>query len=214
MGWADTDAMRRYNGLPLENSDPNYESDGVLDYYLSQAEYAVRPDVMTLVRDDQMSGNINGSNTEFYLSRYPISDQNFDKSINFHDVTCYGWGDLDNFLTKTSIATTSINSREGRVVLTSAPSSTFEAITCDYYYSLYEIDFNLLELATAYLAGWTYFTARYMEVPSNVRIGAQAYRMESPAEKAWMAYLRTMSRIKTELISSSSRKGIRLNRPY
>jgi len=210
--WSDAEAMRRFNGLPFEDSDPNYESDSVLEYYIDRAQIAVRSDVMTLVRNDQMSGDIDGSNTEFYLTFYPISDGNYDKSINFHDVTCYGWGDLGDFLTKTSIETASINFREGRIVLASAPSSTYDVITCDYYYSLYEMDFDLIEQATAYRAGWTYFRATYMEVPSIVRIGAQAYRMDDPALKARNAYLELMNYIKTELISSWTKKGTKLRR--
>ena len=214
MVWAEPEDMRRWNGLPFDNTDPNYESDDVLEYYLSKAQYAVRPDVMSLIRDDQLSGNIDGINTEFYLSYYPIADQNFDKSLNASDVDCYGWGDLDDFLTKTSIDVASINYLEGRVVLTAAPSSTFDVITCDYHYSLYEVNLDLLEQAVAYFAGYSYFTARYMEIPTNVRIGAQAYKIDSPAETAWMAYLRIMSRIRTELISSSSKSGTKLSRPY
>ena len=123
--WSDVEAMRRFNGLPFDDSDPNYDSDVSLEYYIDRAQIAVRSDIMTLVRDDQMSGNINGSNTGFYVTFYPISDGNYDGSINLHDVTCYGWGDLSDFLTKTSLETTSINFKEGRVVLASAPSSTF-----------------------------------------------------------------------------------------
>ena len=212
MVWAEPEDMRRWNGLPFDSTDPNYESDDVLEYYLSKAQYAVRPDVMTLIRDEQMSGDIDGSNTEFYLGYYPIGDQNFDKSLNAYDVNCYGWGNLNDYLTKTSVDVASINYLEGRVVLTAAPSSTFDVITCDYYYSLYEVNLDLIEQAVSYFAGYSYFVARYMEVPTNVRIGAQAYKIDSPAETAWRAYLRAMSRIRTELISEYKRKGTRLRR--
>jgi len=211
--WADAEAMRRFNGLPFDDTDPNYDSDAMLEYYIERAQVAVRSDIMTLVRDDQMSGDIDDSNTEFYVTFRPISDNNYDKSINFHDVTCYGWGDLSNFLTKTSVETASINFKEGRIVLASGPSSTYDVITCDYHYSLYEMDFDLIEQVTAYRAGWAYFRARYMEVPSTVRIGAQAYRMEDPALKARNAYLELMNYIKTELISSWTKKGTKLRRP-
>jgi len=211
--WADVAAMRRFNGLPFDDSDPNYDSDASLEYYIDRAQIAVRSDIMTLVRDDQMSGDIDGSNTGFYVTFYPIADENYDGSLNLHDVTCYGWGDLSDFPTKTSLATSSINFKEGRVVLASAPSSTYDVITCDYHYSLYEMDFDLIEQATAYRAGWAYFRAKYMEVPSNVRIGAQAYRMEDPSTKAKYAYLELMNYIKTELISSWTKKGTKLRRP-
>ncbi len=211
--WADAEAMRRYNGLPFEATDPNYEADSVLEYYLDNSQYAVRPDVMSYIRDDQISGSINGSNTEFYITNYPIADGNFDGSLNSNDVTVYGWGDINNFLTKTSLGVVSINAVEGRITMSSAPASTYDALTCDYYYSMYEINTTLLEQASAYLAGYTYFVARYMEVPMNVRIGAQAYKMESPAQKAWNAYTVVMSRIRTELIASHRRKGTRLRYP-
>ena len=205
--------MRRYNGLPFDSNDPNYESDATLEYYLDNSQYAVRPDVMTLIRNDQISGNIDSSNVEFYATKHPFADGNFDGSINAGDVAVYGWGDASDFLTKTSLDVTSINVNEGRITLTSAPSSTYDVLTCDYYHSMYEINTTLLEQASAYLAGYTYFVARYMEVPMNVRIGAQAYKMESPAQKAWNAYTVIMSRIRTELISVERKKGTRLRYP-
>jgi len=199
--WTTPSDVRKLVGLPSSSLDPDYASDSVLQYYIERAQYAILPMVSILVRDDQLSGSINGSNTEFYVSNYPIFDSNFDKSINASDITVYGWGDLDDLDTKTSLSVSSVDWREGRVVLSSAPSSTFEALTADYRYSKYEVDWNLLDMATAYLAGYLYLTAEYMEIPLNVRTGAQTYRYTyDPATRCLETYLRMIDLIRKKIV--------------
>jgi len=207
MVWTTPSDVRSLLGLPTSTLDPEYASDSVLDYYITRAQYAVLPDVSIQVRDDILTGDIDGENKEFYVSNYPIFDRNFDKSIDVSDVDIYGWGDLDDLDTKTSLAVSSTDWREGRIVLTSAPSSTFEAITADYRYSKYEVEFTLLDMATAYLAGFLYLTAEYMEVPFSIRSGPQAYRyIVDPTSRAWELYLKTMSRIKQNPVFKKRKK--------
>lgn len=207
MVWTTPSDVRNLLGLPTSTLDPEYASDSVLDYYITRAQYAVLPDVSIQVRDDILTGDIDGENKEFFVSNYPIFDRNFDKSINASDVDIYGWGDLDDLDTKTSLAVSSTDWREGRIVLTSAPSSTFEAITADYRYSKYEVEFTLLDMATAYLAGFLYLTAEYMEVPFSIRSGPQAYRyIVDPTSRAWELYLKTMSRIKQNPVFKKRKK--------
>jgi len=199
--WTNPSDVRRLLGLPEDTQDPAFATDQDLEYYITRAQYAILPNVSIQVRDDQLTGTINGSNTEFYVSNYPIFDSNFDKTINVSDIQVYGWGDLDDLDTKTPLDVSSINWREGRVVLSSPPSSTFEALTADYRYSKYEVDFNLLEMATAYLAGYLYLTAEYMEIPLNVRTGAQTYRYTyDPATRCLEMYLRMIDLIRKKIV--------------
>jgi len=204
--WITAEDMRRLNGLPSNDSNPNYAPDSLLQYYIDRGQISVRNHISVMNRDDQMSGSLNGSNTEFYVSNYPIFDNNYDGSINSHDITVYGWGDLDDFNTKTSLSVASVNYLEGRVVMSSAPSSTFEVLTADYRHSRYEIDFTQLELAVAYMSGKIYFEAEYFEIPDRTRVGAQSYTYtERPNIRAWKAYLNAISNIIKNPISSAKR---------
>lgn len=209
--WTTAEAVRRMNGFPLDTNDPNYAEDLVLHYYVDRAQEAVASDVSILVRDEQTSGSINGTNTYFFCTNKPIADWNFDKVINTLDVTVYGWGSLEDLNTKTSLSVSAIDYLNGRITMSSAPSSTFEVLTIDYRHSKYEINFTLLDVATAYMAGWLYLTAEYMEMPTTTRVGAQGFRFESsPPTNAWNAYLRTMDRIRHKIIVSGKKTGMKL----
>lgn len=202
--WCSIDEFRRYNGLPVDSQDPNHEQDNVLEYYVITGQYNMLPDVSIQVVDDYLSGDVNGSNTVYFTSNKNMFDGNFDKSINAYDVSVYGWGNIDDYNTKTSLAVSLINGSYGRIVLSSAPSSTYDVITADYRYSLYKIDFTNITIAAAFRAGIDYFTARYMEIPNNVRIGAQAYRQDDPVQKAINAYNRALRSIRHQLIRSGT----------
>lgn len=206
--WCTIDEFRRFNGLPIDSQDPNFEPDNTLEYYVIAGQYNVLPDVSIQVRDEHLSGVIDNANKVFFTGNKMIFDSNFDKSINVYDVSVYGWGDIDDYNTKTSISVASVTSLLGRIQLTSIPSSTYSVLTADYYFSLYEIDFTQLALAAALRAGIDYFTARYMEIPNNVRIGAQAYRMDDPVSKAERAYNRTLRSIRDSLIREGKGKNI------
>ena len=213
--WCTAEQMRRWNGLPVDSDDPNFEEDSSMEFFIDSAQIDVQKQISIYVRNESCTGSIDGSNTEFYVPYTPIFDTDFDSSLGTADVTIYGWGDTDDFITKTELDVSSIDYLEGRVVLSSAPSSTFEAIKADYRYSNYEIDFDQVSRATAYLAGYQYFMARYMEIPVNVRVGAQMYRMDSPATKAWNAYLNTVANITSKLITDKKigSSSTKLRRP-
>lgn len=212
--WTTAESVRRMNGFPLDTNDPNFAEDLTLNYYVDRAQEAVLTDISILVRDEQTSGSINGSNTYFFCTNKPIADSNFDKSINSLDVTIYGWGSLADLNTKTSLSVSAIDYLDGRITMSSAPSSTFEALTIDYRHSKYEINFTLLDVATAYMAGWLYLTAEYMEMPTTTRVGAQGFRFAvDPPSKSWQAYLRTMDRIRTKIIVSGKKIGMKLKSP-
>jgi hypothetical protein len=171
----------------------------------------MQAEISSLERDDMLTGSINGSNVHFYTDHKIITDWDFDKTINASDVYVYGWGDLDDYDTKTSLSVESVNQLEGRINLSSGPSSTFEAITADYRWSLYEHNYDLVDLATAYLAGFLYLNAMYMEVPSSTRLGAQSYSYrQSPAMNALNAFYKTLQNIRTQQISEGTKKGTSL----
>lgn len=209
--WCSAEDTRWANGLPVDSNDPNYQEDSVLNYYIDRAQEMVLTDISILERDNQLVGSINGTNVYFYTSKYPISDKNFEGSISTNDVTVYGWGDLSELNTKTLLTVSAIDEVEGRVTLSSAPSSTYDVLTADYRWSMYEQNYTLVAQATAFMAGVLFFTAQYMEIPLTVRIGAQGYRYaNSPSEAAWNAYLRTMRSIKIKQISVGKKVGTTL----
>ena len=200
--------MRTILGLPTSTADPNYDSDQVLNFHLDQAHHAFLGAISVLKRDDPLTGNIDGTNTTFNTSYYPIADRDFDGTIGTLDVDVYGWGDSDDLDTKTSLAVASVDWKEGRIKLSSPPSSTFEVITADYRYSLYEPNFDLFKQAVAYLAGYFYFSAKYMEVPTRLRVGAAYYMGGDPTGNCWRNYLRVLSMIRSKIISKGTLKDL------
>jgi len=201
MTWITPYDVRIINGLPSIVTDLNYADDETLEYYIQIAKYSILPDFSIQVRDDQCAGTIDSSNTIFYTSYKPIIDQNLDGTIDTDDIEVYVWEDLDDVQTKTEIDIDSIDYLNGFFTTKDPVSTDYEGVTADYRYSNYEVNSTLLKTAICYLAGYLYFTAEYMELPTYVRLGAHTYKYDnSPANRCWNSYLTTMSRIKSKLI--------------
>ncbi len=211
MTYSDPTDMRKLNGLPENVQDPNWKSDNDLQYYLDLASTYFLDSISILKRDQQMSGSINGVNVNFFVRNYPIADQNFDTTINASDVDVYGWGNFDDLNTKTSLGVTSVDWREGRIVLTSAPSSTYDVISCDFRFYLYEPNWELFKAAEAYLAGQFFFRAEYMEIPDTQKVGASSFRITNPATKAMRAYYDALNVIRKKQFVKGKAKGTKLH---
>ena len=201
MTYATANDVRKLVGLPSKVDDPNYVTDDTIEYYLNLAAYQLLNSVTVLVRDEVLTGKIDGSNTEFTVAHYPIADQNFDSLVGTADVTVYTWTDLDDLDTKTQVNVSSVDWLDGRIVLETAPSTSIDGVTADYRYYLYEPDFNLFQLAEAYLAGALFFRAEYMEIPDMEKHGATTFRITNPATKAMKAYYDTLAVIRRNVIT-------------
>lgn len=106
------------------------------------------------VYDERLSGNIDGSNTIFTTANKLIADRNLDMQINASDVDVYlAAKDAENNRISTATTVSSVSSRDGRIILSSAPT-TINAelgVFADYrYYHNTKIDFDMMEEAAIY----------------------------------------------------------------
>jgi len=188
--------MRSLLGLPDSTVNPNYDSDETLEYFIDLSDQEFLSEISVRSYDETCSGGIDGKNNTFNVSSYPIADINFDGSISPSDIEVFTWSDSDDLDTKSSVSVSSVDWREGRIKLTSAPASTIERISCNYRYYLYEPNMNLFEEAVGYLAGEKYFASKYLEAPSRFRIGAGYYVLEDPARRSLALYHEVLNKIR------------------
>lgn len=73
-----------------------------------------------------MTGLANGSNTEFYVSKLPLVDTNYDDAVGVTDVVVYDDGAV--------VTVSSIDASIGKITLQSAPASN-SVMKCTYRYS-------------------------------------------------------------------------------
>lgn len=112
----------------------------------------------TEVYDEKLTGNIDSSNTIFTTKHKPIADIDFDRKISENDVTVYlATKDDEDNRVSTETTVSSVASRDGRIILSSAPTSTTakSGVFCDYrFYKNTTINFLLLEEAACYYLGF------------------------------------------------------------
>ena len=207
------DDMRKLNGLPEGVQDPNYVQDSTLQYYLDLAAPWFLDSISIESRDEPLTGTIDGSNTKFLVSKYPMADKTYDNTISSVDVEIYGWGNSKDLDTKTSLAVASVNWREGRVILSSGPSGTYDVVTGTYRYYLYQPNWELFLAAESYLAGQFYFRAEYMEIPEVQTHGATRFRIINPATRAARAYYDSLSIIRKKPFVKGKAKRTHLHVP-
>lgn len=155
-----------------------------LKTFITKADQAIIEKITVKVRDEVPSGNIDGSNQEFWLEHYPIADINADAQVQgYEDGVCtqanadfhvYLWTDADDVDTKTEVQV--INSKcdmlRGRIYLKTAPATTYEQITVDYSYYPNDINFEILKLCAALYAGYLYTLSKYSLYPRKLKLGS------------------------------------------
>ena len=155
--------------------------ESVLDYYLAKATQKVIQDIFVRVIDEKLTGNIDGVNNTFEVSKVPMADFDGDKIVGTADVTVVAWGDSDDPATKATLDVSQVYGREGKIVLSSAPSSTYDLITADYSYTLHEhIDWEMVELATSYWAAYLYVLREMALIPEQYALGPTRFRHARP----------------------------------
>lgn len=214
MSYATPDDLRRLIGLSTLSTDSDYKTDADLNYYLTKSATLMLEDFCITNIDESISGNIDGSNTTFEVSYTPISDVTFDGTVGTADVAVYTWTDSDDPSTKSSVATSTVYPYDGVIILSSAPATTVEDVTCTYRYYLSEtIRFDLLPLANAYLAGWMYISSEFLLTPDQYAVGALRYNFKiSPITKVLDMYYKTMGLIRTKHWSKKMHSDIELLR--
>jgi hypothetical protein len=208
------DDVRKLIGLSTISSDPDYINDNDLQYYINKACTLLLEDFSIQIIEESMDGEINGSNTTFSVSNTPIADINFDSKIDSLDVTVYTIGDIDDPSTKNTVSVSKVYPYEGYIVLQNAPSSTIDDIVCTYRYYMSEtINFSLLPLANAYLAGYLFITSEYLLIPEQYAVGAMRYTHRiHPISKIYETYLRIKDLITTKKWSKKEVSNIELLR--
>jgi len=169
--------------------------DQVLEYYIGEAEKDMLKDITIHVLDDQLSGNIDGTNKTFETSNTFIADQNFNLRVDSNDVQVYGWTDIDDPSTKASLSVSTIYPEYSKIILTSAPASTYEQITADYYYYPCKVYFDQFPDACAYLAAYYYALGEHAMLPEAWMHGSYRFTFGREYRYLYNEYIRKIDRI-------------------
>jgi hypothetical protein len=187
--------------------------ESVLDYYLAKATQKVIQDIFIRVTDETLTGNIDGVNNTFEVSKVPMADYDGDKVVGTADVTVVAWGDSSDPATKETLTVSQVYGREGKIVLSSAPSSTFDVITADYSYTKHDyIDWEMIELATAYWAAYLYALKEMALIPEQYALGAARFRHSRPYLLYKELYEQAINDVRTGIISRKDQGEVTLYR--
>jgi len=181
----------RTNVLGLSESEA---PDSLLNHYIEVAFKEVLREISIPVEYEEMSGEINGSNTEFEVDHTPIADTNFDGTVDGNDITVYLWEEDDY----TQATVSSVNALKGVITLSSAPSSSIDKVTCSYrYYYSDKIKPNepLLKEVVMYYAGMLFLLREYLLVPIESRFGGVMFDY-SAYSRSFMPYERLEKRVR------------------
>ena len=159
MGFATIDKFRKYTGIKQKDMEDND-----VQMLLPEADKATLEQIIIRVFDEELSGDVDGSNTEYTTAKKPIADTNRDKTVNSSDVTVYAkYQTSENNPYSHEMTVSTVNSRDGIITLSSAPttddnSSTGaeEGIFADYAYwkALEEPDWDRVCQASCYYLGY------------------------------------------------------------
>ena len=108
--------------------------------------------------DDEKENEIDGTNTEFYTKFFPVGDLNNDFDVDENDVNVYS---IDNEGTRTLLTVSSLTPTNGKITLSSAPSSDIAKLLVTYKQSQLRLDRSnlhpLVKTACSLLAGaWAF----------------------------------------------------------
>lgn len=198
--YCSTTDVRMILGLSTISTDPDYEDGTTLQYYIDKAGPLLLQDISVLEVDEVLSGNIDGSNTTFETTSYPIADSNYDNTINASDVELYSWTDSDDPSTKSSLTVSTVYANEGKIVVSSAPASTEDQVTATYRFYLQDsISFSALPIAQAYLAGWLFLSSEYLLLPDQEAVGVHRWQFRKmPDTRVLENYYKVLQLIKTK----------------
>lgn len=155
--------------VPFKKGDV---SDEDLNAMIPFADKAVMRMATTEVYDEKLTGAIDGSNTIFTTAFKPIADRGLDRQISAEDVTVLlATKDAENNRISTETTVSSVSSRDGRIILSSAPNTTNAelGVYADYrYYRNAAIDFDILEAASIYYLAFLVSTGQSQQSISQL----------------------------------------------
>ncbi len=198
LSYADLSFIRDLTNLPQDEID-----DPTLETIRERAEQKLIKDITIEKNQEELKGNlngtyINGSNNTFYTHHTPIADTNADESIDSNDVTVHVWAERDDEGTRSEISVDSVTADTGRVILGSSPASDDDKITINYsYYNAPDVpDWNLVEMASAFLTGYLGSVKLRGAVPSKYSIGDLSIDEELPGKPFLREYRSTINDIR------------------
>ena len=168
-------------------------SDSDVNLFIPDADRGILRMATIEVYDEELEGDIDGSNTIFTTEHKPIADIDFDKDIDEDDVVVYLKDyDAEQNPVSAEAEVSDVNSRDGIVTLTTAPTTTDTEIGVfiDYRYYQTSVDFDVLTLAANYYLAHlcemkvrTSRTERYTEAPYP---SAGSFLVPKPSNTYWL----------------------------
>lgn len=205
--WTDYRQVRKYLGLTdIEAPDDD------LELFILEAQRNMLRDIASKVIDEEPSGSINGSNTIFELDHKYIADMNFNSSIDANDIQVYGWTDKDDPSTKSSFNVSTIYPAYAKIVLTTAPSSTYEKITVDYYHHSGPVNLEEFSDACACLSAYGYALSEIAMMPDQWMHGAYRFTKGNSYKELYDLYLQKIARINARISERAEHETMTLLR--
>ena len=180
--------------------------DNIVNKFITDAEHMMLKELSSYRKDEELYGIIDGNNKVFYTENRYIADIDFDQTVDDNDVTVNLWTDSTDPGTKTSTPVTSINALSGAITLTTAPPiATTAKVTCDYRFYFSEIDWTLVNMATAYLAGYMWIIRDRLLLPDSVSFGSMKWRISFPQwRELYKEYEKIMQRLRGRMVVHGS----------
>jgi len=188
--WTNAEEVRKIIGLKVDDV-----TDQELEFYIDMAQKEIRDQISVYVFEEDLSGNVDGSNTTFTTKYSPIADSNFDLKVNASDIEIYKWGDSSSFDTRETVSVSTLYWDRGMIILSEAPASTYDVVRCNYYYYPRIFDLNRLKKITALLAGYYYIRSELLLVPKTWAHGAYRFAKGEPLEQLLNDYYRELESI-------------------
>lgn len=185
-----------------------------LSQLLELAVEFIIKDLTIGVRDEEPTGTIDGSNNTFEVANYPIADVDGDKVAGSLDVTVYQWTIDDDPSTKSSIAVSTVYPRDGKIVVTTAPTTSVKKLSIDYSYTLEkDINWDLVKMAVSYLTGYIFAIKKFTVIPSSLSRGPVRFRyFTKPYDEYLNKYLEVMNQIKAKRHIKKNTTDMQLDR--
>lgn len=110
-------------------------------------------DISIRVEWEEVDGKINGSNREYKVANNPFAPTGSTTTVSINDITVYSiqTNATTGFEESSELTVSTVYSRDGRFIVSSAPASEIDEIRANYAYTSYWLDWDKVSLAVAYL---------------------------------------------------------------
>lgn len=167
----------------------NEISDADVNLFIPDADRAIMRLATIEVYDEELEGDIDGSNTLFTTKHALIADIDFDDDVDGDDVVVnrVAYDDEEN-PESTEVTVSSVNARDGIITLSAAPTTTNAevGVYADYRYYKEPVDYDVLKLAANYyLAHLCEMKIRTKRIESYGVKGASIPKAES-SQSRWL----------------------------